>query len=288
MDNMKSKLKIYCLTALFLTFIIAALRCISLFLFYSPELGYFNNSPVTTAMTALYTTSAIWLFSALILIPKTSIKAEFTPNSKAYQSGSAFTAVMFVFSFISTITPIGLDLKRLFTAIIILASALFFAISAIGNRKFDSLKAFSSLAVVLSLVVILALTYFDMNIAMNSPHKILGGLTAMIAMVFFLCETRIYLGKPLPRLHLASGLTVFMLGTSYGVSSIVYLLVASPNAFNSHPIMLGNIGYVGAIIGISIYAISRSFTFESADASTVDAPATDEVANTEEVTITEE
>ncbi len=276
MKSMKSKLKIYCLTALILTAILSALRCLSLFLFYAPELGYFNSSPITSMITALYIASAIWLFSALIFIPKDTVSTEFISDNRVLKSGAAFAAVMFVFAFLSPLINGAKGLKEIFTAVLFLASAVFFILSAIGNKSLGSAKAALSLALILSLILELASIYFDMRIAMNSPHTILGSLNIMASMAFFLCETRIHLGKPLPTLHLASGLTAFMFGASYAISSLVYLFVKSPRAFISHPITFGNMGYLSVMIGISVYAITRCFAFGDADIT-----ATEELASKE-------
>jgi hypothetical protein len=126
-----------------------------------------------------------------------------------------------------------------------------------------SIRAFTSIALIASLTIALAALYFDMTIAMNSPHKIHGSFAFMSAMIFALCETRTYLGNPLPRLHLASSLLTFMLGISFALSSVTFLITAAPSPFVTNPIVLGNIGYIGIIIGISAYATARSFTFNN-------------------------
>ena len=271
MNSMKSKLKIYCLTALFLTAILTVLRCLSLFFFYSPEIGYFDSSAITVTSNALYVTGAVWLFSPLLFIPKGAISTKFTSSRTSHKSCSSFSAVMFLFAFATSLLSGKLTLSVILTAAAFLAATAFFALSAFGGGKWDTPKAICSLAPTLSLVLVLASIYFDLKIAMNSPHKIVGGIILMTAMVFFLCETRIFLDKPLPRLHFASGLVTFFLGASYALSSVIYLLIASPRAFVAHPITLGNMGYLGVIIGVSVYAASRCLLFGDAEKPQADA-----------------
>ena len=90
-----------------------------------------------------------------------------------------------------------------------------------------------------------------------------GIFAIMSAMILTLCETRTYLGAPLPRLHFASALLTFLIGASTAVSSVIYVATANPTAFASTPILLGNGGNIAVIVGISAYALARCFAFEN-------------------------
>lgn len=258
---MKSKINIYCLTSFLLSFVLLLLRCLALSGFYNSEIGYFTPSLFTGIKDALYIISALWCATVPILIPKNKIATDFTPNSVWLKGASAFCAVLFLFSAVLILRSITLSKLALIGAITAAISALFFILSLFGNELCQKIRAFTSICLIASLSVILATLYFDMTIAMNSPHKLCGGFTLMASMVFALCETRTYLGKPLPRLHLTSGLLTFMLGMSFSLSSVIYVLISSPTQFASNPILLGNIGHIGIIIGISVYAIARCFAF---------------------------
>lgn len=261
---MKNKVKTYCLSALLLTFILTLLRCVSLSAFYDDAIGYFNPSFVTTVMNALYLLSSLWYLSALLLIPKSSLQTEFSPADVSIKSAAMFAAVLFVFSAVSIFATVSTSKFGLIGALTALASALFFSLITIKSKISETIRAFASIALISTLIIVLASLYFDMFIAMNSPHKILGSFTLMAAMVMVLCETRVYLCKPLTRLHLASALLTFSLGISFALSSVIYLFTASPSAFVTKPMILGNIGYLGIIVGISVYAVARCFTFVDA------------------------
>ena len=259
---MRNKVKTYCFTCLILTFILTLLRLVSLFNFYDVGVGYFNSSFITTLTNVIYLISSLWCLSSLIFIPKSSIETQFTPNSLCVKGASAFAAVLFIFS---AIFMCGTHSK--FASIIMLTSlisTLFFIFSLLNFKVSGVIRAFASIFVTATLTIILMAVYFDMTVAMNSPHKILGAFALMSSMLFSLCETRVYLKKTLPRTHFAFCLLTFMLGASFALSSAIYVFTSHASEFISNPITLGNIAYVAVIIAVSVYAISRSFSFEDA------------------------
>ena len=260
---MKNKVKTYCFSCLILALILTLLRCISLTAFYDTQTGYFNSSFIPTVMNVIYTLGVVWCLSTLVLIPKAQIETEFTPNSVCLKGASAFSAAMFIFSILymsvsQTASKFGFAITL--TAAI---SALFFVFAFAKKEIYGKIRAFASILLVAAFTVILATLYFDMTIAMNSPHKIHGSFVLMSAMIFGLCETRTYLGTPIPRVHLASPLSTSTLGISSTISTVAYILFANPSKFVSNPVILGNLGYIAIIMGISVYAIARCFTFEN-------------------------
>ena len=260
---MKNKIKIYCFTCLILTFILTLLRCISLTAFYDTRTGYFNSAFIPTVMNMIYILSSVWCLSTLILIPHSHIETDFTPSFMWMKGASMFSTVLFICSAIFMLVSPTESKFHFINVLTVALSALFFILTIVKNDKSDNIRAFISMALIAALTVILATLYFDMTIAMNSPHKIHGSFVLMSAMIFGLCETRTYLGTPIPRVHLASALLTFMLGISFTLSAIIYLFTAQPTEFVSNPVILGNVGYIGVIMGISVYAISRCFAFES-------------------------
>ena len=269
---MKSKVKIYCNTGLILTLILTLFRCVSLAAFYDVDLGYFNGGFVPTMMNAIYFIASAWCLSPIVLLPKSQIRAEFTPSTAHFKGASVFAAVLFL---LSSTAFFGTRKLAVFTVALVIISALFFISTLFNKESLKTARAFLSIAVILTLIISLAKLYFDMTIAMNSPHKLLGSFSFMAAMVFMLCEVRVYLGKQLPRLHLAASLLTFLLGISFSFSALSFLFAAAPRPFVTNPIVIGNFGYIGIIAGISVYALSRSFSFESVFANEV-LTATDE------------
>ena len=260
---MKNKTKIYITSALLLTVALTFLRVISLAAFYDAGIGYFKPSFVPIVMNVLYGISAAVCLSAIFTVKARETETTSAPQTAPFQASSFFAFVLFILATLAVIAERGRAKTPLLCALMLLLSALFFIIPLAKQSKLEGVRSFLSIAPTASFVIILASLYFDISIAMNSPHKVLGSFALMSAMVFSLCETRIYLGKPLHRLHFAFSLLTFVLGIPYVVSTAVYLWTASPSAFVTNPIVLGNLGYVSAILGISVFTVARAFSFES-------------------------
>jgi hypothetical protein len=267
MNIMKNKVKTYCFTCIVLTLILTLLRFVSLTTFYDVQTGYFNSAPVPKIMNAIYFLGATWCLSTLILIPRSQIETKFAPNSVYVKGASVAAAIIFMISAVCICTADTAPKLQTLCAVFSAISALFFLSSISDKEVIIKVKAFLSIALIASLTIILATVYFDMTIAMNSPHKIHGSFVLMSAMILALCETRAFLGNPMPRLHLATALLTFMLGVSFALSAVIYLFtVHQPSHFVATPIVLGNLGYIGIITGISVYAISRCFSFDESPA----------------------
>ena len=260
---MKNKIKTYRLTVILLTLVLTVSRFVAMTVFYDAQIGYFNQNFFTSAITALFVLSGLWCLSPLVLVPRNQIGTQFTPNTVFPKAASAFSAVLFIFAAFSTFLQIAPSKIELATAIFTAISAFFFIFSIATFKSSEKARAFISIALAIALVLTLATIYFDMKVAMNSPHKIAGIFAIMSAMILTLCETRTYLGAPLPRLHFASALLTFLIGASTAVSSVIYVATANPTAFASTPILLGNGGNIAVIVGISAYALARCFTFEN-------------------------
>lgn len=263
-EIMIKKIKVYCLSAVVLTFILTVLRCLSLFFAYDTSVGYFDRTFLSGFTTALFVIGALWCLSPLVLIPRESITSEFSPDTVSFKAMSAYSALVTLLASFAMITAGDTRLIEKIGIITTVLSTLFFVFGILKKDIFRTVRAFLSIVTVSSFVCILASVYFDMTIAMNSPHKIMGGFALMSAMIFGLCETRIYMQKDMPRLHFALGLLTLMLGFPYAGSSIFYRLISDSSEFVTNATVLGNIGYVYAIMAISVYAAARCYHFREA------------------------
>ena len=277
---MKNKTKTYIASALLLTLALTFLRVISLAAFYDAGIGYFKPSLVPYVMNGLFVLAAVWCLSSIFTVKAGEVETTSSPQTLPAQASSVFAFILFILASLFVISGRGGARLPLVCALAMLLSALFFIIPLAKQSKLEGARSFLSIAPIAAFVIILASLYFDITIAMNSPHKVLGSFALMSAMVFSLCETRIYLDKPLHRLHFAFSLLTFVLGIPYVLSTAIFILTASPSAFVKNPIILGNLGYVCAILGISIFAIARAFGFEKPRESTA--------KETEEVTVGQE
>lgn len=263
---MKINLKTYCISALALTAVLSVLRTLSLFFSYNTSVGYFNRSFLSVFTAALFIIGALWCLSPLVAIPRGEISTKLTPDSIPLKAVSAYSAVVVLLSGVLMAMTAGMSPIEKLGAIFAIISTLFFIFTIATKEKLEIVRAFSSIILVVALVSVLASVYFELTIAMNSPHKILGSFALMSAMLFVLCETRIYLArfdaqKATPRLHFALSLTSATLGLPFVISATVYRLASGQSDFVTGAAILGNIGYIGIISAISVYAAARCFTF---------------------------
>ena len=282
MNKSTPLIKRYCLAALFFAIILSAIRTAALFLSYDAGLGYFDKSIISSLTSYLSVAYPACFLLVFLYVAKGKTELSFTPSSSPEKFGAVFAAVMFAFALFPAIDSLGAKKLTLLLCLTIPFSALFFILSLSKKSLHAVIRAYFSIVLIATLVITMALLYFDMSIAMNSPHKTLGSFILIAGMLFTLCELRIFIGKPAPRLQLFSGLVCFTLGISYSLSTVIYLLFASLDKFSSHPVMLGNFGYVTIILGISVYAFTRCLAVsQKSDTET-------EIAPVIEATIAEE
>lgn len=260
--KIKRLIKIYSLLALTAAIIITLLRSLSLLNSYDIATGYFNASPIFLATKIITVATALGCAAPLFLIPKNAISAKLTPSSRPMRFASCYSAIITLLATVATLPFYSSGKLAVLTIVSLGLSALFFVFFAIGRRNHEICKAFFAISVIACCVFILASLYFNLSIAMNSPHKIYGSFALMSAMFLMLFEIRIYLKKPMPRLHLAFSALTFVLGFSLSASSIIFRLISHSSEFVASPILLGNIGYVLFIAAMSLFAIARCFTFD--------------------------
>ena len=262
MDN-KKFVKIYPFLVLAGTALVTLLRSLALAQGYDAAIGYFNKAPIALILNIITLLTVISCALPLVLMGKGTITAKFTENAPVLRLASCYSAIITLISVVEMLHLFSQGLLEKTAVIFTAISALFFIFSAMSKRNLDIYKAFLSVSVVVCCACILASLYFNLNIAMNSPHKAYGSFALMSAMILMLCEVRIYLDKPLPRLHLTLSALTFILGFSQAASAIIYRLTSSPDEFEANSVLLGSLGYVLFIAAISFFAIARCFTFST-------------------------
>lgn len=265
MDTNK-KIKIYACTAIGLAVLITALRTLCLFFSYDVETGYFNPSPLNTITNILVALAIIGAASARFIFQKDSLCTELCPKHPIFRLSSLCSALITILAaaYISTSGTLGTlgKIALVFTVI----STAFYALGVVAKNKLDIYRAFLSIACIVAYIAVLASLYFNMNVAMNSPHKIFGSFALMSSMLLILCETRIYLGVSMPRAHIAFSALTVVFGFSQSLSSFTYIL-SGVSQFAATPVVLGNLGYVLLLLAVSVYATARCFAFKVATSS---------------------
>ena len=111
-------------------------------------------------------------------------------------------------------------------ALLSIAGALYFLFAVLHEHKLSDLRAISSMACTLFLILYAAYLYFDTALPLNAHTKIADQVAYVFAAVFFLFETRISLGRESWPLYTACG---FAAASLCAYSSIPSLLVYFAN-----------------------------------------------------------
>ena len=124
------------------------------------------------------------------------------------------------------------------------------ALENIDDKKDPTAKVILCFLVIGALIYILAKTYFDVYVPMNSSGKILIHMACISAMFFFITQARIYLGLLKPSFYLFSlSATIFLSGT-YAIPSI-YALTAK--IYKGYTYLFFDI----AILAVFVFALSK-------------------------------
>jgi len=207
---MKNKNRLYLLSLIPLTALLAALHTAALLTAYDPEVGYFESTPLVLVMRILYIVGAAWCVALPFALPKG------TPYAQAYaiphNAIRYSAAALFIFSGIVGLakslgtanlsTPSTSAILPILSILTALASAFFFA-QPKDAKKPSAVHASCGFLVLAFLFCFLFHVYFYMYVTINSTLKTMLQLSVLSAMLFTLFEIRHSLGKPMPRIAIA-------------------------------------------------------------------------------------
>ncbi len=232
------KIKVYFFSILALAALAALLRVITLIFNYDHIIGYYNSGFLVTVMNALCVLGCAWGLSVFFLLPKNSPSEDVRPRSSmialyfcafvfladalysfAGMLGSSEFFDAFSDSF-ATKTEKVLVVMSILGALASLATAVCFFRRA-------SYKPATPLDVTLGFLTLIRMlsgvftVYFDMEVPMNSPHKVLIEWALIISMLFILHENRFF--APVtkrPRAYLGFGFVAMILTASAGIGGL--------------------------------------------------------------------
>lgn len=266
MENYSGKLKIYSLSVLALSLIAAIMRVLAFFTDFDERVGYFNNSnPLYSTFIALAIITVIWCFSVFFTIPKNVLPEE--NRGVGYIGG--FGAVFSIVASIAAVVVFAKGYTETQTVLQLIAAALFlisigyFLLSVKGDRSQSSVQALFGIALILSLIMMLATVYFDMKVAMNSPIKVMLQLLLLALMLFFVSDIRVLLGRTLARVYLFTALLAVFFGFSSSLPEMLAFLFGKIDNVNYFMYNFVTFAYTS-------YAMARLFSYVT------QAPAADE------------
>ncbi|MBQ7320534.1 MAG: hypothetical protein IJW99_00400 [Clostridia bacterium] len=185
------KVKIYTWSAVILIGIALLLRIANFTFAFDPEVGYFDPFPTHVAYGAILIMTVLWLLTSLIFIPQYSFTIDIRPETGrasrvcALVCAAVSAATSLFFFECSTYYAHHAKLYVL-TALFSLLAAIYFALRFIGDTSPEH-HVLSGYLLLVWLGMILAATYLNLYVQMNSPFKITFHF-ALAAMMFHVFE----------------------------------------------------------------------------------------------------
>lgn len=255
--------KIYTVITIIAALILTSISTLALFLSYDEDIGYFNISAITIARDALYAILVPALIFLSFRLKKGEYKSLTRPMSLPFQCISYVCSVIYIFA--GALIYISSDISnprlKAIALMLTLISALFFISMTTKKENMGNSIALFSIVLALCSSVVLIVIYFNMNIPMNSHNKLLSTMALMASMITFLLDARIHLKRQLPRFYLLFLMATGILGSSFVISRLIYVIVSPLSRFERLPLILENYGFMAIIFASSLYSIARISTF---------------------------
>lgn len=230
-------------------FVVAILRSIAFLVSFDSDVGYFNGTLLPTATGWLIVISIAFALSGFYFINKNAVlprTLDASPNSVFFTSVFAgfvlsidflykiycmigeerfeFYAYIFKKGFRSDNAYLlrATAIIEIFGTLSAILAAVWFFLRASQKTKSGVVAALGFFPVLRALSGIAAV-YFDMEVQMNHPSKLLLQLALIAIMVYFLCEVRFFVSEkhPRPIRFFVSGCVAMMLAIAVGVSEMV-------------------------------------------------------------------
>ena len=243
MVNISKKLKIYLYALLALTVLCVVLGTLSYLYSFNASIGYFDASALSLAFAAVCVITVVGALAIFFIIPRKTIDGAAPNKPAAVVSGiplCAVSALLGIFLLISScfVLPFGPKLHILhgptkymtvIGGILLLISAVYFAMLHRDQERKSEAKALPGFAVPLACVLLVAITYFDLEEPMNSPFKMHFQFAMLAFAAFSLCELRVPLKKPVPRLYPALGIISVLCSGIASIPQIVAIMTEKAN-----------------------------------------------------------
>lgn len=199
------RIAFWCTVAL--TIAAAALRLCAFFIGYDREVGYFDSAAVTTiyrilcGLVVLSTGTCAFMTPADQMPPPPVGQNRELAAALPLAARILLTIYLFVTAYDNARVGAANSLVLYITLFMTLLSAVYFLLLLTGRGSRNA-RGLLGLAALLPSVGIIALTYSDGYVTMNSPVKLAVQFAAVGIMLALTAELRFLLDKPAPRLAL--------------------------------------------------------------------------------------
>lgn len=245
-----------------LSLAVITLRILALLGHFDAEVGYFTSSTLSIAFTAILVGGAVF---GAVFSHELSELFVFTGDYRDVPTlfASAFSATVFLFFSYSLFTKVGggaplASLFAILAALCALLSGIGFLLSLFdlsGARR----AMFSLFPVGLSIFYAFYL-YFEGQMMLNNPNKLLCQAAFLLSAFFFLGESRIALGRAKWALHTYITLLTLLFSASLSLPNLVYhAAVGTPLLFDTMPdfVLLAIFFYTAARAVATLLTVNR-------------------------------
>ncbi len=198
----KKTIKIYALTVFALTALAVMLRTFCLAFFYdefNEGVGYYTNDVLPTIFCVICFVAVIFFAIVAFMGKKGLACSDGKEENVPLKIVSACVVIGFAAFFVGTINSIQfVNSSVVFDLLIKLSSLMviiYFAMNIFSTETIKASQVVLGFGFIVWSVCILAITYFDIYVPMNSPDKTQLHLALIALMLFFVSEFRSFLIK---------------------------------------------------------------------------------------------
>ena len=256
------KIKICSLVALAVAVLAIILRTACLLWFYDKEIGYYTRDILPAVFEVLCVLAALMFCCVFFLIKpsdKTSDGKEDTPAIKV-SSVLAIVAfsVFFVSLIFSTSLLTGNAVLDLLLKLSALVSIVYFAMNLFASHANRIIQTAIGFGIVVWEVCVLAITYFDIYVQLNSPEKTILHLALVSSMAFFTSEFRCFVSGVKSKIYLFSAFcSVFF----SGACAVPFMIAYLSGTINGGTHLFYNI----VMMAMFVYSATRLVSFAFAE-----------------------
>ena len=268
-EKISKKIKLCSLVALALAALAIILRTSCLLWFYDAEIGYYTKDILPEVFEVLSVVAPVLFLGVFFMIKRGDKTSDGKEDNLAIRISSAlalvafslffvFSIISFVFSTISTSLLTGNVILDIILELSVLVSIVYFAMNLFASSANRVIQTALGFGIVIWSVCVLAITYFDIYIQLNSPEKIILHLALVSNMAFFVGEFRCFVGGVRSKIYLFSAFcSVFF----SGACSIPYIVAYICGIVNGEEYLLYNV----VLFALFVYSATRLISFSFAE-----------------------
>lgn len=245
---------LFVIITLVLTVIGIAIRTINIIFFFEYDIGYYESDTLLPIIMNIFLvlTALFLIFGSLFLTsaPKELKGIEKNPLTIVASAVCILTFLSIGINFLLFYMYLPIKVIVLY-ALLSLISCLYF-VSNIFNFA-GHYRALFAIPVIINIVSILAISYFNIDVQMNSPQKILLHITCLASMFFFIAEARCIFEDMRKKLYILWICATLFFSGVYSLPSLISFVVDGVSDYNF-------ISFIIVFFAIFVYTVMRAIT----------------------------